>query len=74
MQSKPKQERNTGRKEENCLDCKYNIRKICHFFEILGKENQPIPKHIYYKGCEFYLPENQEEHPLLREAVKMFNL
>ena len=57
----------------NCLDCKYNICKICTFFELLGKENKPIPKHIYHKGCEFYLPETKEEHPLFRLAIKVFD-
>ena len=57
----------------NCLSCKYNSSNICTIFELLGKNNQPIPKHIINKGCAYYLEEGVDEHPLLRQAIKIFN-
>ena len=61
------------RKNINCLSCKYNNDNICTIFELLGKTNQSIPKHILYKGCVYYLEESVDEHPLLRDIMKMFN-
>ena len=57
----------------NCLSCKYNNDNICTIFELLGQTNKPIHKHIIHKGCANYLNKETKEHPLLREAMKMFN-
>ena len=36
-----------------------------------GEEVKDIPKHIYNKGCKFFM--TGEEHPLLKQAIKLFN-
>mgnify|MGYP003143487960 CR=1 FL=1 len=54
-----------------CTSCTYFNNDKCEFFKLKNQEPKTIPKHIYYRGCKFYL--EGEEHPLLKDTIKLFN-
>ena len=67
--------RSTSTISFSCKDCKFFIHTLkCKWFEIYKNEiPKDIPCNILNKGCKYIVPKDIKDHPLYREAIKLFN-